>query len=302
MKIMGRAVSRTLVLSVAVAAVVGVIVLLVTGLRGAVYEGRVGLIAEPSAETPGTTATAQYGEVVSLALPALVELARSPSVLRAAATRTGFTPGEVGKSVSVELVPASGLARLSVRAPSAEVAGTLSTSIGKAMIDADLLAPVGRLRLLDEQADVTRIAPDWLLATGLAVAAAAAAGIATAAVRRLRKPAESQGVRVVREALTAAGTHRTVVVVNGDDPALLDRLAVLGDAAGRPIRVVAVSSGLSDRAAELTEQLGTGDSASSGASAAVIALAPADRPRQDELTAAVGVLPDTARLVAVVLA
>lgn len=300
MKKTSSAVSRSLALSLAVGVVVGAVVLLLVGLRGAAYEGRVGLIAGPApkpAADAENASTAQFGEVVSLTLPALVELARSPSVLRTAAARVGSTPEEVGESVSVELVPASGLARLSVRASSADAAGNLATTIGTAMIDADLLAPVGKLRLLDANAEVTRVSPDWLLATGLAIAAAVAGGVAAALALRLRTPAEDAGVR---EALAAAGTDRAVAILRGDDPELVERLSVLGNAAERRLRVVAVDPGSSDRAASLSERLGAVELAP-GAGAGIVALAPADGTRRAELAATVGVLPESAVLVAVVL-
>jgi hypothetical protein len=254
---------RTAAVSVAAGLVVGLLVLTAGLLRGEAYQGRVSLLAEPAGQADGSAA--QYGEVVSLALPALVELARSPSVLQAAAPVSGYAPEELGTHVSVELVPASGLARLSVRAPSAEQAGATASALGKAMIDANLLAPAGRLRALDPRPDVVPVAPDAPLVTGLALA--------------------------------AAGIHRPVAVLRADDPAAADRLAVLGRAAGRPVRVVPVAPELAETAAKLAAALpdehdGTGTS--------VVAVT--GKRHHDELTATAGVLPADAVLVAVVLA
>jgi hypothetical protein len=289
---------RPSVLNVAVAVSVGLLVLLVGLTRGEEYQGRVSLLAEPAAgQVDG--AAPQYGEVVSLALPALVELARSPSVLQAAAPVSGYPPEDLGDRVSVELVPASGLARLSVRAPSAEQAGATATALGKAMIDANLLAPVGRLRVLDPRPDVAAVAPDAPLVTGLALVAAVAAGLATAAVRRSTPARLRGGTGAMRRALAAAGIHRPVAVVRGDDPAAADRLAVLARAAGRPLRVLPVSPGLTEPAAKLAATLPDGGS---GDGTSIVAVAAAGRHRYDELTAAVGVLPSDAVLVAVVLA
>ncbi|MEV7097898.1 hypothetical protein AB0M80_34120 [Amycolatopsis sp. NPDC051045] len=281
---------RTVVLSVAVALLVGALVLLVGLTRGAEYQGRVSLLAGPAAADG-----APYGEVVSLALPALVELARSPSVLQAAAPVSGFSPDELAGHVSVELVPASGLARLSVRAASAEQAGATATALGKAMIDADLLAPAGKLRTLDPRPEVVAVAPDKPLVTGLALVAAVAAGLATAAVRRLTPGGGGPGP--VRRALAAAGVHRPVAVLREEDPAAADRLAVLCRAAGRPVRVLPVAPELTENAAKLAAGLPE----EHGDGASVVAVAAAGR-NQAELTAAVGVLPSDAVLVAVVLA
>ncbi|MEU5259537.1 hypothetical protein [Amycolatopsis sp. NPDC021455] len=279
---------RTAVVSTAVALLAGALVLLVGLTRGNEYQGRVSLLATPAA------VDGPYGEVVSLALPALVELARSPSVLRAAAPVSGYSPDELAGHVSVELVPASGLARLSVRAASAEQAGATATALGKAMIDADLLAPAAKLRTLDQRPEVVALAPDAPLVLGLALVAAVAAGLATAALRRLTPGA---GPGPVRRALAAAGVHRPVAVVRADDPAATDRLAVLCRAAGRPVRVLPVTPELAETAAKLAAGLPL----EHGEGASVVAVATGGR-HQAELTAATGVLPADAVLVAVVLA
>jgi hypothetical protein len=282
---------RTAALSVAVAVLAGALVLLVGLTRGAEYQGRVSLLAGPA---PADGAASQYGEVVSLALPALVELARSPSVLQAAAPVSGYSPDELAAHVSVELVPASGLARLSVLAPSAEQAGAAATALGRAMIAADLLAPAGKLRTLDPRPEVVAVAPDVPLVTGLAMVGAVAAGLATAALRRLTP---GGGTGRVRRAVAAAGIHRPVTVLREDDPAAADRLAVLCRAAGRPVRVLPVRPDLAETAAKLAAGLPEED----GEGASVVAVAPTGR-RHDELTATVAVLPADAVLVAVVLA
>ncbi|MBB5957083.1 hypothetical protein FHS29_003676 [Saccharothrix tamanrassetensis] len=269
--------------SAVAALLVGALVLIATVLKGEEYQGRVGLLAGPAGpEAP------QYGEVVALSLPALVEVARSPSVL----VRTGTE----AERVSVELVPASGLARLSVRAPSAGQAGNEAAAVAQAVVDANLLAPAGKLRVLDTP-EVIRVAPDWPLTIGLALAAAVAAGIAVAAVRHLRRTRVTDGVRA---ALSSAGVGHPVAVVRDDDPALVERLTVLCGAAARPARVVAVVPELAPRAESLTERLP--DKAYEPADGvALIAVAPTGA-RQDELASVVGALPAGTTVVAVVLA
>jgi len=277
---------KSVVSSVGVALLVGALVLIAGLTRGPEYQGRVSLLAAPAAADG-----APYGEVVSLALPALVELARSPSVLAAAAPVSGYSADELAGHVSVELVPASGLARLSVRAPSAEQAGAAAMALGKAMIDADLLAPAGKLRTLDSRPEVVTVAPDVPLVGGLAMVAAVAAGLATTAVRRLTPGGP------VRRALAAAGVHRPVALVREEDPSAADRLAVLCRAAGRPVRVVPVTPSVTEVAAKLAAGLPE----ESGEGASVVAVTTGGR-KQAELTATVAVLPAGAVLVAVVLA
>jgi len=283
---------RPVVAGVVAAVLVGMLVLLVTELRGDRFEARVGLLAGPAVQA--AAGGSQYGEVVALTLPALVELARSPSVIRTAAAKTGLPPDELTEGVSVELVPASGLARLAVVGPSAEQSGAAVTAIARAMIDADLLAPAGALRLLDERPDVTQVAPDRPLGVGLALAAAAVAGVATGALRQL-----SRGLAAVRTALAAAGFRRPVTTLNAADPELVARLRTLCAAAARPVRVIPVTPELAARAVALAKRL---PDTSGDPSADAVVMVTRAGGRQDELVAVAGVLPSTTIVVAVVLA
>lgn len=283
---------RTLLEATAVALVVAVLVLAVTSLRGEQYESRVAVLAVPA---PQTDSAAQYGEVAALALPAIVQLVHSPTTLEAAAHAASTTPREIG--LAVELVPASGLTRLSARAASADQASAAVTAVAKAVADANLLAPAGRLRVLDERPDTTRVAPDWKLAAGLALAAALAAGVATAALRMLRRP--RTGEAAVRAAVVAAGVRHPVALVWKDDTSMLDRLTALCVAAARPVRVIAADHGLTAQAESLAASLP--DKADEpGEGTAVIAVSDS-RNEPGDLTAALAVLPASAVLVAVVL-
>lgn len=284
---------RPVVAGSLVAVLTGAVVLLATLLRGEEYEARVGLLATPAAPTAGVTA--QYGEVVSLTLPALVELARSPSVLRAAAGNW-TSPEELGEHVAVELVPASGLARLSVRAPSSARASAAATSIARSMVDARLLDPAGTLRVLDPRPDVAQVAPDRRLGLGLALVAAVVAGVTAAALCQVRRP----GSGGVRAALAAAGTHHPVTTARADDPDLPERLAALCTAAGRDVRVVAVVPALAGQATALSRRMAADPWPAAGAG--VVAVTRGGRGRQDELATVVAALPAGDILVAVVLA
>ncbi|MEU4746669.1 hypothetical protein AB0G02_40290, partial [Actinosynnema sp. NPDC023658] len=152
-----RVLRRPLPVSIGIGVLVALVVLLSVELRGEEFERRVGLLAV--ATDPGESAQAGFGEVVALSLPALVEAARTPTVLRPTADELGTTTEELARRVSVELVPASGLARLSVRAGTADQAAQAATRIAQTVADANLFAPVARLRLLDRP-ETTRTAPD----------------------------------------------------------------------------------------------------------------------------------------------
>ncbi|QFZ18236.1 hypothetical protein [Saccharothrix syringae] len=284
---------RPVPVAAAVAVLVAAVVLLLVEVRGEEYESRVGLLAGPVA----TGGPAQFGEVVALSLPALVEVARSPSVLRAPAETIGVPTAELARRVSVELVPASGLARLSVRAPTADEAAEAASGIARAVVDADLLAPAARLRQLDRP-ETARVAPDRPLGVGLALAAAVVAGLLVGAFAHLRRTRAGDRVRA---ALVAGGVGHPVTVLDGGDPELVRRLAVLCGAAARPARVVAVVPELADRAEELAAGLPdkTGEPADGDA---LVAVVPRERGRHDELAAVVGALPASTAVVGVVLA
>ncbi|MDX8048646.1 hypothetical protein SK571_04585 [Lentzea sp. BCCO 10_0798] len=280
---------RAVVEGVLAAVLVGAAVLLAVALRDGVTEGRLTLLATPSAPD-----SAQFGEVTSLAAPAVVQLVRSPSVLDAAAGAAGTTPDRLADAIAVELVPASGVARISVRADSAAHAASAVTAVARAVIEADLLAPAAKFRLVDPRPETTQVTPDWRLASGLALVAAVIAGVAVVAVRRLRANA-------VGAALSAAGIRHPVVVAHDDDPALTERLTALCVAAARPVRVLPVSPTLAERAEELARALP--DKASEPADGtAVIAVASNDRAHRNDLATALAVLPASSVLVAVVLA
>ncbi|SEQ80369.1 hypothetical protein SAMN05216188_105164 [Lentzea xinjiangensis] len=278
-------VPRAVLEGVLAAVVAGALVLLAVAWRDGESEGRIALLATPS--TPDST---QFGEVTSLAAPAVVQLVRSPSVLDAAAKAAGTSPERMAGAIAVELVPASGVARLTVRADSAEHAATAVTAVAKAVIEADLLAPAARFRLVDDRPETATVTPDWRLATGLALVAAVIAGVAVAALRQLRG-------NVAGPAL--AGIGHPVVVAHDGDPGLTERLTALCLAAARPVRVLPISPSLAERAEELARALP--DKASEpGDGTAVIAVA--ENHRRTDLATALAVLPTSSVVVAVVLA
>ncbi|MFD4675670.1 hypothetical protein ACFWNN_38490 [Lentzea sp. NPDC058450] len=277
---------RALVEGLVAAVLVGAAVLAAVAMRDGVTEGRLTLLATPTPDS------AQFGEVTSLAAPAVVQLVRSPSVLDAAAKAAETTPSQLADAIAVELVPASGVARISVRADSADHAGKAVTAVAQAVIDADLLAPAAKFRLLDPRPETSQVSPDLRLATGLALVAAAIAGVAVFALRRLRS-------NPVRASLATAGITHPVVVANDDDPALVGRLTALCVAAARPVKVLAASPELRERAEKLA--LSLPDKASEPAEGTAV-IAVTSRERRDDLAPALAVLPASAVLVAVVLA
>ncbi|HUQ58474.1 hypothetical protein [Lentzea sp.] len=275
---------RAVLEGVLAAVAVGALVLLAVAARDGVSEGRLALLA-----TPSTPDSAQFGEVTSLAAPAVVQLVRSPSVLDAAAREAGTSPERLADAIAVELVPASGVARISVRADSAEHAANAVSAVAKAVIDADLLAPAARFRLVDPRPETATVSPDWRLATGLALVASVIAGVAVGVLRR---------GNTARSALTKAGIDHPVVIARDDDPALTERLTALCMAAARPVRVLAVTPKLADRAEQLARTLP--DKASEPAEGTAV-IAVVEKGRND-LATVLAVLPESSVVVAVVLA
>ena len=220
------------------------------------YQARIGLLALPVGLDPQTSLQAagvstSYGEVVSLAMPSIADVATSPSVLDAVRAEVPGAPdpGSLAGAVSVEVVPSSGVARLSVTSDDRETAALLAESLARQVIDADLLAPAGRLRELDEQASVTATGPDLLtaaaagLGTGVLVALLVAAWLRPFRPRLAVSPA-------VSEMLLAAG-RAPVPVLDGADPALGERARIIVRASARPVRAVPASEGAADAARAL---------------------------------------------------
>jgi capsular polysaccharide biosynthesis protein len=283
--------------------VVGGLVTVAVMMRPPEFDGRIGLVAVPVTATEGSAD--EYGEVVSLGLPALTELARSPSMLRDVAASVPNSPPveELFESVTVELVPGSGVARLTVRADDGALAGALAEQLTRRVIDADVLSPSARLRALDTQADIQQVSPNLQLGIGLALIAAVLAALTTAVYLRSFRP-HVRGSSPILDALADVGS-RPVAVLDGRDPVLVNRILVLQQAANRPLRVVPVGPGLDGRVNSLSGALSENDARLSvngdATRAAVVAVMDKRQSRSEELAATVHALPPESVLVAVVL-
>jgi hypothetical protein len=277
--------------------------------RPAVFEGESSLIARPVSDilTPAST---QFGEVVALGLPALPELAASPSVLGRVVAAVPGAPSadELAGDVDVALVPGAGVARVTVRAGSAELAGALTVAVVQALIATDVLEPAARFEALDDTPRVSDVGPTPASALAIGLAAAIVAGVVAALVAgRMRSRATD--VRGIQAALERAG-HPPVAVLDGSDRTLGDRISALQRASGRPVRVLAVGPGRAERVVEIRRGLGEhdvpvdGDDADPTAArvpASVVAVLDARATTPDELAAATATLPEKSAVIAVVL-
>lgn len=274
-----------------------------------VHQGVIGVVAQPAGGAPGAVPAAgstSYGEVVSLALPSVPEVATGPTLLGAAAARVPGSPSpqDLRPDVSVELQPGSGVARIGVRSGDPELAGRLTEAVTEQVVRADLLAPAGELRAVDQRATVTRVSPDPVVGAAFALLAGlVAAATAAAMLLPRRRDAEREHAALLR-ALDAAGAD-PVAVLDGADPVLASRVRVLAREAGRPLRVVAAGPGLEDRVRSLREELAPvtalAAAGSPDAPSSVLAVADRRHTRTDDLAGTVCALPGAGALLAVVL-
>jgi hypothetical protein len=180
------------------------------------------------------------------------------------------------------------------------MARQLVLTITTEVIADDLLAPVGDVRPVDDEPSVVKVSPDKLLATGLALSAGAAAAVAVAVLTALIRPARRQRVR---NALAIAGISRPVAVLDAQDQSALAEIEVLSAAAGRPVRVVALTPSTEPSAAQFSAALAAAGvpMADDRSDEMVSIVGLASETVVEKLTGAIAALPEQARLIAVVL-
>jgi hypothetical protein len=287
--------------------IVGAVVVALLLNRPAVYAAQYSLIARPATATDENPNSAeQFGEIVALGLPALPDLAVSPSVLAiaAAAVPDGPTVDELGSQVEVTLVPGAGVAKLTVRADDPDVAGRLATAMVGALVTTDILQPAARLEPLDDEPQVVRVDTSIPTVGGIGLVAAVVVGAAAyAALRRIRPPGTD--VHEVHTAMSRAG-RPTVAILDGRDPALTDRLCALQRAGGLPLRIITIGPGQTDRADALRTSVGgrgvqLSSASTNSAPTSVVAVFDARSTRPDELTAVAAALPERSAMLAVVM-
>ncbi len=215
---------RALLPAIAVGLGVLALVVLVLLTRPASFSARVGLVASPTVTDQNMPA--DYGAVVSLTMQALPELAVSDGTLtaiRAAVPQAPSVP-DLRNSITVELVPGSSVARVSVVAADQDGAVAMLTALVAQIQKADLLAPVAELKTIGAGGPTAqRVERDPLLAIGLGTVAGLLASLVTViAVQGLRPrlltvPDVEQ---VVEEVFASGGEPPPVVALNDDDQGL----------------------------------------------------------------------------------
>lgn len=182
-----RATAWSLLLTVATSLVVLLAVYAFLASRPAQYQARVALVAVPAT----TSSSVDFGTVVGLTLASVSEVASSSTVLDAARQDVPGAPPatELAGAVGVDLVPDSGVARITLTARSAQQASLLAQAVGRQVVAANLLAPAGTFRVIDTALPQARqTAPDRTLALGFALVAAVVAGGAALFAGTLARP------------------------------------------------------------------------------------------------------------------
>jgi hypothetical protein len=181
-------------------------------------------VAQTSSGAPG------YASVVSLMMPALPEVALSDPVLRAAQTQIpGLDDRELARRLTVQVVPGSGVARITATGGSPQEATTLLNIAVQEVNRSDLLAPVGRFRIVGDVASAaTRDQLDLLFVLGTSAAAGVLVGLLTVAALQALRPRLLTATDVETALRTATSKPVPVIVADkghGGNDVLVSRLA-----------------------------------------------------------------------------
>lgn len=223
-----------------------VMLALVLGLllsRSPTYRARVAVVATPVVGADGSNQ--DYGAVVSSVLPAVPELAVSTDVLdRLRGRYPKMSQADLEQSVAVELVPASGVARITATGASRAETTAVLRAVTDVVGTSDLLSPAGTFRVLgDVGVRPTEVRPDPLLAAGLGALAAALVALLTVAAVQIARPRLLTVSDVERVVRSVAPAH--VPVVTHDRRSATVDLLVLHLVAAAPAatRVVSFTAG-----------------------------------------------------------
>jgi len=117
-------------------------------------------------------------------------LARSPSILTRVVEQVGGDQNvtRLAGYITVELVPASGVVRISVQDQDPQRAAALASALSNELRALDLLGPVGNLRSFDAAAPVRKVAPDLTAGLGFGLAGGVIAGLLAGTLVALRRP------------------------------------------------------------------------------------------------------------------
>lgn len=305
MRLLNSFIFRPILPALVIGLLVSGTVLLLLGNRPAEYSARVGLLAAPEQNgwTPEASST-DFPAVAAQSMAAIADLAHSPSVLsKAGADVDGApSPDALFDDVSVELVPGSSLARVTVTAESPVKARDLVRNIANQIVGKNLLAPVGSMRMIDDEPHVTEKDPGQAMALGLALASGVAAAAVVYALCALLRPSTH---RQIAHALGDAGVDRPVPVMDGARfRHIFAKIDMLATAAARPVRVIGLTPGSARDAEKLQLELAEAgvrvSDSEDDRDAAVIGLT-SDKDVSKSIRWTMAALPNTSLLIAIVV-
>ena len=157
--------------------------------RPSEYQARFTLLAAPAPNSK--SGQSDLASVASLTMPSLTDLARSPTVLSPVVAQVRGAPNidELAGQITVELVPASGVARITLRDDDRARALLLAQLLSQQIRQLHLLEPAGTLRAFGPSpSSVRRVSPDLQLGKGFAAAAGVLAGLLVATMAMLVAP------------------------------------------------------------------------------------------------------------------
>ena len=143
--------------------------------RPAEFQARFTLVAASTGRTTGSGTDLE--SLTTLVLPSLTEILRSPEVLSQVSrdVPSAGRPSELFSEVATEVIPNSGVARVTVTARDPGQARAVAASLAAEVTRLQLLAPAGVFRVFGpgsaaQTAPDTRLALGFSLATGVVVA------------------------------------------------------------------------------------------------------------------------------------
>ncbi len=177
-------------IAVGLAALAMVMALLLS--RPATYQAQIGIVA--SLTSSDRASSGDYGAVVAMTMQALPQLAVSDPTIKAISDQLKNSPNApdpdtLRKSITVDLVPASGVARITVTSADQQTAIAVVKAVLEQIQKADLLAPVATLKPLGGvNPSAQLVERDPKLALGLGLVAAVIASLTTVVLVQALRP------------------------------------------------------------------------------------------------------------------
>ncbi len=206
----------------ALAVGLGVLALVVTMLlsRPASYSARIGLVASP--RVSDSAVANDYGAVVSLTMQALPELAVSDGTISAIQRAVPAAPAaeQLRNAITVELVPGSSVARISVSADTEATTVAILNALVTQIQKANLLAPVAELKPIGSGSSSAQLVQrDPKLALGLGIVGGLISSLLTVVLVQTLRPrllTAPDVERVVEDVFAGSSDVPPVVALNED--------------------------------------------------------------------------------------